>query len=57
MQERVIRPVLSSTRAPASLPWSLRLLGRSSLLQRIPARLVGVGVRPEHVRDRAIRGS
>jgi 2-polyprenyl-6-methoxyphenol hydroxylase-like FAD-dependent oxidoreductase len=57
MQERVIRPVLSSTRAPASLPWSLRLLGRSPLLQRIPARLVGVGVRPEHVRDRAIRGS
>jgi 2-polyprenyl-6-methoxyphenol hydroxylase-like FAD-dependent oxidoreductase len=57
MQERVIRPVLSSPRAPASLPWSLRLLGRSPLLQRIPARLVGIGVRPEHVRDRAIRGS
>ena len=27
----------------------MRLINRSPLLQRIPARLVGVGVRPEHV--------
>ena len=31
-------------------PWPVRLLGRCPLLQRIPARLVGLGVRPEHVR-------
>jgi 2-polyprenyl-6-methoxyphenol hydroxylase-like FAD-dependent oxidoreductase len=49
MQNRVIRNVLSSTGQPASLPLPLRLLGRWPLLQRIPAYLVGIGVRPEHV--------
>jgi 2-polyprenyl-6-methoxyphenol hydroxylase-like FAD-dependent oxidoreductase len=50
MQERVIRSVLSSTQLTTSLPLALRLLRRWPLLQRIPAYLVGVGVRPEHVR-------
>ena len=50
MQDRVIRTVLSSTQLTTSLPLALRLLRRWPLLQRIPARLVGVGVRPEHVR-------
>ncbi len=31
-------------------PWPVRLIGRCPLLQRIPARLVGLGFRPEHVR-------
>ena len=31
----------------------LRVLGRTPLLQRIPARIVGVGVRPEHVHSPA----
>jgi 2-polyprenyl-6-methoxyphenol hydroxylase-like FAD-dependent oxidoreductase len=56
LQERVIRPVLSSTQQRSSLPLPLRILGRTPLLQRIPARLVGIGVRPEHVRDRARSG-
>jgi 2-polyprenyl-6-methoxyphenol hydroxylase-like FAD-dependent oxidoreductase len=50
MQERVIRSVLSSSQQAMSLPLALRLLRRWPLLQRIPAYLVGVGVRPEHVR-------
>jgi 2-polyprenyl-6-methoxyphenol hydroxylase-like FAD-dependent oxidoreductase len=50
MQERVIRSVLSSTQLTTSLPLALRLLRRWPVLQRIPAYLVGVGVRPEHVR-------
>jgi 2-polyprenyl-6-methoxyphenol hydroxylase-like FAD-dependent oxidoreductase len=49
MQDRVIRSVLTSTGQPMSLPLALRLLRRWPLLQRIPAYLVGVGVRPEHV--------
>jgi 2-polyprenyl-6-methoxyphenol hydroxylase-like FAD-dependent oxidoreductase len=50
MQDRVIRRVLSSTQPAMSLAFPLRLLRRWPLLQRIPAYLVGVGVRPEHVR-------
>jgi len=51
-QERVVQPVLSSTQ-PLAPPWILRLFNRVPLLQRIPARIVGVGVRPEHVQSPA----
>ena len=57
MQNRVIRRVLSSPGQIGSLPLILRLLQRSPLLQRIPAYLVGVGVRPEHVRSPARIGA
>ena len=50
MQNRVVGRVLASDRPIRSLPWPLRLLRRSPWLQRIPARLVGMGIRPEHVR-------
>jgi 2-polyprenyl-6-methoxyphenol hydroxylase-like FAD-dependent oxidoreductase len=53
MQERVIRNVLSSSQQVISLPLALRLLRRWPLLRRLPAYLVGVGVRPEHVRTPA----
>jgi len=48
IQERVIAPALGS-RAPLQVPLPLRLLARYPLLRRIPAFLVGIGVRPEHV--------
>ena len=35
------------------VPLVLRLLARVPFLRRIPARLVGIGVRPEHVRTPA----
>jgi 2-polyprenyl-6-methoxyphenol hydroxylase-like FAD-dependent oxidoreductase len=47
-QKRAIQPVLRSTQ-PLAPPWFLQLFNRLPLLQRIPARIVGVGVRPEHV--------
>jgi 2-polyprenyl-6-methoxyphenol hydroxylase-like FAD-dependent oxidoreductase len=50
IQKRVIAAVLSSGQQTISLPLPLRLLRRWRLLQRIPAYIVGVGVRPEHVR-------
>jgi 2-polyprenyl-6-methoxyphenol hydroxylase-like FAD-dependent oxidoreductase len=56
MQDRVIRRVLTTAQQPTSLPWVLRLLRRSRLLQRLPAYLVGIGVRPEHVRGVALHG-
>ncbi|WP_445503986.1 FAD-dependent oxidoreductase [Microvirga sp. G4-2] len=49
IQNRLIRRVLGS-RAPISPPWILRLLARWSFFRRIPARLVGLGFRPEHLR-------
>jgi 2-polyprenyl-6-methoxyphenol hydroxylase-like FAD-dependent oxidoreductase len=49
MQNRVIRRVLSSTEA-LTPPLGIQLLARFPFLQRIPARLIGLGVRPEHVR-------
>src|SRR5438552_14964289 len=33
-----------------SAPWFFRLLQRWPRLRRIPARLIGIGFRPEHVR-------
>jgi 2-polyprenyl-6-methoxyphenol hydroxylase-like FAD-dependent oxidoreductase len=49
IQNRVIGRVLGSPRS-LTLPWQLRLLRRSPILRRIPARLIGIGVRPEHVK-------
>ena len=51
-QNRVVQPVLRSTR-PLAPPWVLRLVNNCPLLQRIPARVIGVGVRPEHVQSPA----
>jgi 2-polyprenyl-6-methoxyphenol hydroxylase-like FAD-dependent oxidoreductase len=48
-QNNVIRRVLDTTR-PLTPPWPVKLLGRWPLLQRLPARIVGLGFRPEHVR-------
>lgn len=49
VQKRVIRRVLESADRLAP-PLSVRLLARFPLLNRIPARLIGIGFRPEHVR-------
>lgn len=49
-QNRVIRPILKTAAPIRSLPWPAKLLQRWPLLRRIPARVIGVGFRPEHVR-------
>jgi 2-polyprenyl-6-methoxyphenol hydroxylase-like FAD-dependent oxidoreductase len=49
VQNQVIGRVLRSTRR-LSPPLLLRLIGRWPLLRRIPARVVGIGFRPEHVK-------
>lgn len=48
IQNRVITPLLAADE-PVAPPWPLRLLQRFPLLRRLPARMVGMGVRPEHV--------
>jgi len=53
VQNQVLSPVLARTQAPQGVPLPVQLLQRLALLRRIPARLVGMGVRPERVRTRA----
>jgi 2-polyprenyl-6-methoxyphenol hydroxylase-like FAD-dependent oxidoreductase len=48
LQKRVIGRVLAATATP-SPPALLRLVGRMPALQRLPARLIGLGFRPEHI--------
>jgi len=49
IQDRFLSPVLAG-RVPARGPLVLRALRRFPVLQAVPARLVGIGVLPEHVR-------
>ena len=48
VQNNIIRRVLGSTK-PLTLPWFFKLFQRFPYLRRIPARLVGIGFRPEHI--------
>jgi 2-polyprenyl-6-methoxyphenol hydroxylase-like FAD-dependent oxidoreductase len=56
VQNRVIRSVLDAA-APVTPPLVVRLLARIPRLRRIPARLIGMGIRPEHVRTPAVAAS
>ena len=48
VQRRIIARVLGETR-PVKPPLAVRLLASVPFLRRIPARIVGLGIRPEHV--------
>ncbi|MFL5481190.1 MAG: FAD-dependent oxidoreductase [Gemmatimonadaceae bacterium] len=49
IQNSIITRVLARAGQRMRAPWIIRLLGSSDLLRRIPARLVGLGFRREHV--------
>ena len=55
-QNRIVQPVLSSNQ-PLQAPRAVSLFNKLPILQRIPARIVGVGVRPEHVKSPAAPAS
>jgi len=55
VQKNVIGRVLGST-TPLAVPLPLRLMQRWPWLRRIPARVIGMGFRPEHVRTRELPG-
>jgi 2-polyprenyl-6-methoxyphenol hydroxylase-like FAD-dependent oxidoreductase len=58
IQKNVLAQVLDWDRgASIPLPFPVRMLRRYPFLRRIPARLVGIGVRPEHVRTPDAFGS
>ncbi len=48
VQNKFLSRVLAG--GAVKVPLAFRLLKRFPILRRIPARLVGVGFRPEHVR-------
>src|SRR6185436_18969742 len=55
VQRRIIARVLVET-GPLKPPLAVRLLARVAFLRRIPARIIGLGIRPEHV-SAALLGS
>ena len=55
IQNRVIGRVLGST-GKLSTPLLLRIFGQIPFMSRIPARLIGLGFRPEHVKIAAAAG-
>ena len=50
IQNNVIAPTLQAS-GPRTPPLPVRLMARCPMLRRLPARLVGLGIRPEHVAD------
>jgi 2-polyprenyl-6-methoxyphenol hydroxylase-like FAD-dependent oxidoreductase len=54
IQNRVIDPMLRGGTTP-KVPAAVQLAQRWPLLQRIPARVIGMGFRPEHVRTSEAR--
>lgn len=55
VQDGVLSPLLARTDAPAKPPFAIKLFQRLPLLRRLPARMVGMGVRPERVRRDLLR--
>ena len=53
-QKRVFAPILARKDdvKPLSLPWPLKLLRLFPFLRYFPARFIGIGVRPEHIRTK-----
>jgi 2-polyprenyl-6-methoxyphenol hydroxylase-like FAD-dependent oxidoreductase len=48
VQERLLDKILDAQK-PMTAPFMVRLFDMIPFLQRIPARIVGIGVRPEHI--------
>jgi 2-polyprenyl-6-methoxyphenol hydroxylase-like FAD-dependent oxidoreductase len=54
-QDRIIGRLLQPGEPIRKAPLVVRLLDRYPILRRIPGRLIGLGIRREHVRSRAVR--
>jgi 2-polyprenyl-6-methoxyphenol hydroxylase-like FAD-dependent oxidoreductase len=51
IQNRVLRPRIAGEVRGTLVPWPMRMLDSNAWLRQWPARLLGVGVRPERVRS------
>jgi 2-polyprenyl-6-methoxyphenol hydroxylase-like FAD-dependent oxidoreductase len=56
VQDTVVAPLLAATEPMDGPPLIAKLLDRIPLLRRIPAQVIGMGFRPEHVRSPEARG-
>ena len=54
IQSNVLVPVMSGANATLEVPLPMRLVTAMPMLQRLLARLLGMGVRPEHVRSPSV---
>jgi 2-polyprenyl-6-methoxyphenol hydroxylase-like FAD-dependent oxidoreductase len=52
--QRVLEEDPGAAGRPMRPPLAARILGRYPLLRRIPARMIGIGVRPEHIASPAV---
>jgi 2-polyprenyl-6-methoxyphenol hydroxylase-like FAD-dependent oxidoreductase len=53
VQNAILQRVLADPGGSRQVPFAARMLGWFPVLRRIPARTIGIGVRPEHVRSPA----
>ena len=51
IHNRVLEPAISGTARNLKVPWPLKILDASPWLRRWPAQILGLGLRPEHVRS------
>jgi 2-polyprenyl-6-methoxyphenol hydroxylase-like FAD-dependent oxidoreductase len=51
VHNRVLKPTVSGGDRTLTVPWPLKLLDSAAWLRRWPAQVLGMGVRPEHVRS------
>ena len=57
IQNRVLKPTVSgAAKRNLMAPWVVKLLDANAWLRRWPAQILGLGVRPEHVRSPADNG-
>jgi 2-polyprenyl-6-methoxyphenol hydroxylase-like FAD-dependent oxidoreductase len=52
LQDRIIAPSLAGAGREIKVPFIVRLMQWLPILRRLPARLMGMGVRPEHVQTK-----
>jgi 2-polyprenyl-6-methoxyphenol hydroxylase-like FAD-dependent oxidoreductase len=51
IHNRVLKPAVSGQVKTLKVPWPLKVLDANAWMRRWPAQMLGVGVRPEHVRS------
>ena len=51
VQDRVLRPIVSGENRSLRAPWIVERLNANAWLRRWPAQIIGLGLRPEHVRS------
>ena len=51
VQNRVLRPIVSGKIRSLQVPWIVKRLNANAWLRRWPAQVIGLGLRPEHVRS------